>query len=884
MALIVCRERPLPPRLMERASRRAVEINPENARVRRSVTLTPPGRTGGPRRIAVVTARKWPAAGVRLSVSFMDTPKPELRARILLHMNAWGESANVVFAETEGVGQVRIARFDRPDSMAGYWSYIGTEILEIDEFEPTLNLDSFTMKVSEAEFRRVVRHEAGHTLGFEHEHMRSDIVKRIDRAKAFKYFDRTEGWSKKDVELQVLTPLSKKSLMGTNESDPLSIMCYQLPGKIMIDGEEVPGGVDINPRDAAFAASLYPKPRHDPAETPTRDIVAPVVAVRSAPVADADTFHLIVMDNFREDDDGRRPKGAPTPETAQVLATYAGARVASLLRLRKLQGQEATAFGRIIRTHENIKKHTNGVGGSLPAEADLLSFGRDLFNTLLQGSVRRLYDEARSRQHSRLDFVFTSMIPWISEKPWEFAYDPSRQSFLATEEIHFVRNVLTSVPADPVVRPSGPLRILVIAAQPLGLVPLSVDQEVRVVQRGFQPLIDAGLATVDVLARATPEQLHERLKAGSYQIAHFIGHGVFDDERGEGCLVFENERGGEYRLGERQLRELFCKRGLSLVFLNACESGRGGHADFNKGVAQALVAHGLPALIANQYSVLDTSATAFAQHFYLSVAQGLSVGVAAREARIAVNYSLHGEVIDWAVPVLYARSPGMTLVDAPPAAAVASAAAARRDAVATTRAESVVLWDVDSVFPALDKTIDALNGAQTVFGFRLEGLSAPMDAWDLDAAEGEKFLWAEKAARRLQATAASLNADLLVCVTRHWLRDDEWLYLYGWWPDHRTPPVAFLSVAGVEELKPEGPETDRAIANALVTCLAGFYGETGTHESGAKNCPLSFNRSRAFAHLIAEQRFDAQCRRALARPLGDKLKALDALLEVFSAG
>jgi len=56
-----------------------------------------------------------------------------------------------------------------------------------------------------------------------------------------------------------------------------------------------------------------------------------------------------------------------------------------------------------------------------------------------------------------------------------------------------------------------------------------------------------------------------------------------------------------------------------------------------------------------------------------------------------------------------------------------------------------------------------------------------------------------------------------------------------------------------------------------------------THR-GAKNCPLSFNRSRAFAHLIAEQRFDAQCRRALARPLGDKLKALDALLEVFSAG
>ena len=142
---------------------------------------------------------------------------------------------------------------------------------------------------------------------------------------------------------------------------------------------------------------------------------------------------------------------------------------------------------------------------------------------------------------------------------------------------------------------------------------------------------------------------------------HFIGHGVFDEERREGCLVFENERGGEFTLGERSVREIFCKRGLSLVFLNACESGRGGRADFNKGVAQSLVAHGLPALVANQYSVLDSSATSFAQHFYWSLAQGMSVGEAAREARIAVNYSLQGELIDWAVPVLYARDPGMTL-------------------------------------------------------------------------------------------------------------------------------------------------------------------------------------------------------------------------------
>jgi hypothetical protein len=259
MALIVCRSKSLPAEKLAAAAKRAVELNPDNAAERRTVTRTPVGRRGGQPRIAVLVARKWPSTGVRLSVSFMDSPSRELRTRILRHMNAWGKSANVVFAETRGIGEVRIARLDSPVEMAGYWSYLGTEILDTSEGEPTLNLEGFTMRTSDAEFRRVVRHEAGHTLGFEHEHMRRDVVKRIDRAKAIDYFDRTEGWTPTEVEEQVLTPLATRSIMGTAESDPLSIMCYQLSGAIMKDGKPVRGGRNINPRDFAFAALLYPR-------------------------------------------------------------------------------------------------------------------------------------------------------------------------------------------------------------------------------------------------------------------------------------------------------------------------------------------------------------------------------------------------------------------------------------------------------------------------------------------------------------------------------------------------------------------------------------------------------------------------------------------------
>src|SRR6185503_5669378 len=131
MSVIVCTPKSLPAAKLAAAARRAVEINPANAVDHRRVLRTPAGRRGGPRRLAILIGRRWPVSGVRLTVKFMDNPPKDLRARILLHMNAWGQKANVLFTETSGTAKVRIARFDSPPDMAGYWSWIGTEILEI---------------------------------------------------------------------------------------------------------------------------------------------------------------------------------------------------------------------------------------------------------------------------------------------------------------------------------------------------------------------------------------------------------------------------------------------------------------------------------------------------------------------------------------------------------------------------------------------------------------------------------------------------------------------------------------------------------------------------------------------------------------------------------
>lgn len=891
MSIIVCRPKSLPLDKFEAAARRAVEINPENDFESSTLARTPIGRRGGERRIVVVVARKWPATGVRLSVSFLDNPSVALRSRIIAHMNAWGEHANVLFSETEGIGEVRIARINKgPDS--GYWSYLGTEILEIEEDEPTLNLDSFTMRTSEAEFRRVVRHEAGHTLGFDHEHMRSDIVKRIDRAKAFVFYDKDQGWSRKEVEEQVLTPLAKKSIMGTTEADPLSIMCYQLPGKIMKDGKPVPGGLDINANDFAFAKKLYPKSgrRASDTETGTETANTETKAAESPAAGESlrrsranETFDILIISEFHPDCD--KVADESTPKYAKVIASYCGARATSLLRLRADKGgKNKSLFQEIIGVHERIKDYTNGHGGTLPEDDEMIEFGTQLFDTLFQGDVRRLYDEARTRQRSRLDLVLTSMIPWVAEKPWEFAYDKVRGSFLATEEVNFVRNVVTRIPADVVTEPTDgkPLRILVASAQPIGFGQLSIEQEEKVIKRGFESLVDAKLLEITTLPRATPTLIQDHLMTGGYQIVHFIGHGEWDEEDGEGRLVFVNENGGEYKLGERSVREIFKGRELSLVFLNSCESGRGGQKDFNKGIAQSLVAGGLPALVANQYSVLDSSATSFAQQFYWCLAQGMSIGKSAREARIAVNYLLHGEPIDWAVPVVYTRDPNMTICGQPKVPVRKSALSVTKSARRATAGHTtrIAVWDMDEVFPSLAKTIDMMSHAQNVFGFELVNLSVPLGVWDLDSDPKQPYLWAEHLARRLERISMELGVEVLVCITRQWLRDDYTLNLFNWWPGGHKPPIIIYSVAGFD-MAAEGPNTDRALANTAVAGLAGFYADMDCHKGPPKDCPLWFNGARDMKTIVGQQKFDPTCRKQLKSKLGEKLDALEALLKTF---
>jgi Astacin (Peptidase family M12A) len=257
MIIITCTPKGLDPAMRFQAATHAIEVNPLNRAPVERLAKILPGVTDLRPYISVLVTKRWKTSGVNLSVSFPEARPQDLRDRILSHMNAWGENANVRFQETHGIGQVRIG-FEN----TGYWSYLGTDVLLIPQHEHTLNLEAFTMNTPDSEFYRVVRHEAGHTLGFPHEHMRAELIDRIDHERAIEYYMATQGWSRSEVIAQVLTPIHESSLFGTPRADPRSIMCYQIPAQLTVDGEAIPGGSDIDEIDRAFVSSCYPHHNH----------------------------------------------------------------------------------------------------------------------------------------------------------------------------------------------------------------------------------------------------------------------------------------------------------------------------------------------------------------------------------------------------------------------------------------------------------------------------------------------------------------------------------------------------------------------------------------------------------------------------------------------
>ncbi|WP_030683672.1 CHAT domain-containing protein [Streptomyces sp. NRRL B-1347] len=287
--------------------------------------------------------------------------------------------------------------------------------------------------------------------------------------------------------------------------------------------------------------------------------------------------------------------------------------------------------------------------GQPPHTADCLASALDLAQRTAPG--RRL----------RLRF---DLPPRLRELPLEALCAPAdlpHQSLALNPACSLVRSLpggplgqRLPTPAD---EPSL-IRLLVACASPPGAGPaLRLDAEVAALR---QELPEVAVRTT-VVEAATRERLESALAAhGDLPTAVLlIAHGRYDEELGKGVVHLETESGGVDSVPADLLSGILLKAPrLRLAVLNLCSgadsSGPDGvHAEPFSGLAQALIAGGLPAVVAMRGRVSDASAGRFSPELFKELAANRTIDEAVSTARRRISHLPRHTAVEWATPALF---------------------------------------------------------------------------------------------------------------------------------------------------------------------------------------------------------------------------------------
>ncbi len=247
--------------------------------------------------------------------------------------------------------------------------------------------------------------------------------------------------------------------------------------------------------------------------------------------------------------------------------------------------------------------------------------------------------------------------PKLLELPWEYLYNPTRQSFFCLSDHTSLIRYLAIPQIITPLKVKLPLRALVMVAAPQDELLLDIEQEWENLNTAAQELKARGLFEIDRLEIATLNALSEKLREKDYHIFHFIGHGSFDQHTHTGNVVLEDKYQNGHSISGEDLANVLKneKATLRLAILNACEGARTSCHDTFAGTAQKITQRGIPAVVAMQFAITDAAAITFTKEFYSRLAKGLSLDRTLAETRQALYGENHK--LEWATPVLYMRTP-----------------------------------------------------------------------------------------------------------------------------------------------------------------------------------------------------------------------------------
>lgn len=156
---------------------------------------------------------------------------------------------------------------------------------------------------------------------------------------------------------------------------------------------------------------------------------------------------------------------------------------------------------------------------------------------------------------------------------------------------------------------------------------------------------------VDCLLQPTPEKLIESLETGLYNVIFYAGHGI---SAPDGGLLFLRPNA---TINGTELAQVLVRNQISLAVFNACwgaQSARQGQQAIERSsLAEVLIHHGVPAVLAMRDSIADGEALTFIEAFTRAICARMPIdrAVAVARQKLLTLYKFNQPA--WTLPILY---------------------------------------------------------------------------------------------------------------------------------------------------------------------------------------------------------------------------------------
>jgi hypothetical protein len=436
-------------------------------------------------------------------------------------------------------------------------------------------------------------------------------------------------------------------------------------------------------------------------------------------------------------------------------------------------------------------------------ESALIDLGSSLFDLVFPKKVRSLFDVASGQSPQLLPFEIFVEDFTITGWPWEYMYDSLHGKFLSQEFHPISRGIFTLSPELPLRPIPHKVRILVVIGVLPGDPNTTPEAEIKWMKGVFKTHLATDSVSFKIMQAVRPEDLDRELQANEYDVFHFFGHARFDVLNNQGYLKFEQPDAEPYLFYAKEFARLLTNKGIRLVFLNACESGRtsANEDPARSSIAAALLEYKIPAIIATQFSIPDISAHYLSSMIYNGLVTGKPLIEAMQIGRRAMNYARNKKFFDWGIPVLYTADPLLKIFpgshqQAAQAWAVEYNKASENDDLlqalqSSTSPDSpsvtvgrtalqankiraqvrVALIDFDAKVGFLPDLVELANEAQHYYNFEVAYLPIPSSAIQVEITEEKSAtvfpqLYLPLLESYLSTVPQDLNVDKVCCLTR----------------------------------------------------------------------------------------------------------------------